>query len=83
MNEKKLMRSRTERVFLGVAGGLGAYFDIDPVLVRIFFVLIGLASLGQAALVYFLLALLMPEEPAAVAKGNAFDEDEIVIKEGA
>jgi phage shock protein C len=67
-------------MFLGVAAGLANYLDIDPVLVRLFFVIIGLASFGQALLVYLLLAILMPEENTA-AKANPFDEDEIVIKD--
>jgi phage shock protein C len=67
-------------MFLGVAAGLANYLDIDPVLVRLFFVIIGLASFGQALLVYILLAVLMPEENTA-AKANPFDEDEIVIKD--
>ena len=33
--EKKLYRSRTNRIFAGVFGGLGEYFDIDPVLLRV------------------------------------------------
>jgi phage shock protein C len=67
-------------MFLGVAAGIANYLDIDPVLVRLFFVIIGLASFGQALLVYILLAVLMPEENTA-AKANPFDEDEIVIKD--
>lgn len=34
---RRLLRSRADRVFAGVAGGLGRYFDIDPVIVRIAF----------------------------------------------
>ena len=80
MSEKRLTRPKSDRMFLGVAVGLANYLDIDPVLVRLFFVIIGLASFGQAMLVYLLLAILMPEESTA-AKANPFDEDEIVIKE--
>ena len=82
MSDKKLTRSQSDRMFLGVAGGLADYLSVDPVLVRLFFVLIGLASFGQALLVYMLLAILMPEEKV-VAKANGFDEEEIVIKDAA
>ena len=34
---KKLYRSETDRKIAGVCGGLGEYFDIDPVLFRIIF----------------------------------------------
>lgn len=80
MSDKRLTRSKSERIFLGVAGGLADYFNLDPVLVRLFFVLFALASHGQGLIVYLLLAILMPEQKTT-AKANAFDEDEIVIKE--
>ncbi len=35
--KKKLYRSRTNKVFGGLIGGLGEYFDIDPVLLRVLF----------------------------------------------
>ena len=81
MSEKRLTRSRSDRMFLGVAAGIANYLDIDPVLVRLFFVLIGLSTLGKALLIYLLLAIIMPEEGQVTAKGHPFDEDEIVIKE--
>ena len=80
MSDKRLVRSKSDRMFLGVAGGLGEYFNLDPVLVRLFFVLFGLATHGQALLVYLLLAILMPETKNT-AKANAFSEDEIIIKD--
>lgn len=81
MSDKRLTRSKSERMFLGVAGGLADYFNLDPVLVRLFFVLFGLATPhAHALLVYVLLAILMPEEKTT-AKAKPFDEDEIVIKD--
>jgi phage shock protein C len=80
MENKRLMRSRSDRMFHGVAGGLGAYLNIDPVLVRLFFVLMGFATQGQALLVYVILAVLMPEEPQRAAKSHDPVEEEIVIK---
>lgn len=63
-----LRRSRTDRVVAGVAGGLGHYFGIDPVLVRIGFVILVLAG-GSGILIYLIAWLVMPaaaagEEPA-------------------
>lgn len=77
MNNKKLVRSREDRVFFGVCGGLAAYLNIDPVLVRLFFVLLTLST-GYGPIVYILLALLMPEDKP-VAKAHGFDDEEIVI----
>lgn len=63
METKKLYRSKKNRMIAGVCGGLGDYFNIDPTLVRLLFVLIGLA-VGGGFLLYLLLWLIMPEEPA-------------------
>lgn len=81
MNDKKLMRSTDDRMLFGVAGGLAHYLNIDPVLVRLFFVLLTLST-GYAPIIYLFLALLMPEDKP-VAKANGFDEEEIVIKDAA
>ena len=58
--ELKLRRSRTDRVLGGVAGGLGRYLGIDPILVRIGFVV--LLFTGSGFLVYILCWILIPEE---------------------
>jgi hypothetical protein len=39
MSDKKLFRSMDDRMFFGVASGLAHYLNVDPVLVRLFFVL--------------------------------------------
>lgn len=62
---KKLVRSRNDRMIVGVCGGLAEYFQIDPVLVRLAFAIFTLAG-GAGPLAYLLLAILMPlenEEP--------------------
>lgn len=83
MSEKKLVRNTNEQMFLGVAAGIADYFNIDPVIVRLIFVLMALTG-GHGILIYFVLALIMPASgggETVSAKGNAFDEEEIVIKE--
>ena len=62
MNGKKLYRIRTGRKILGVCGGLANYFDIDPTIVRVVFALIGLFW-GAGFLAYFIMALVIPENP--------------------
>ena len=64
--EKKLYRSRRYRVFGGVAGGLATYFSIDPILVRVIFVLVSLMH-GLGLLAYIILWIVIPEEPFEVA----------------
>lgn len=61
-NVKRLYRSRTDRWFAGVCGGLGHYFGIDPTVVRALFVLFGLV-VGGGILAYLLLWLIIPLEP--------------------
>ncbi|MFN2136618.1 MAG: PspC domain-containing protein [Candidatus Promineifilaceae bacterium] len=81
MSEKRLMRSLDDKMFLGVAGGIADYVNIDPVIVRLLFVILTLFH-GWGLIIYFVMALIMPQEESPVsAKANAFDEEEIVIKD--
>lgn len=59
MQTKRLLRSRDQRVVAGVAGGIATYFEIDPVIVRLVFVVLGLAN-GVGVLLYLLLWLIVP-----------------------
>lgn len=61
METKRLFRSRTNRSIAGVCGGLGEYFNVDPTLVRLLFVVFALAG-GPGLLAYIILWLIMPEE---------------------
>lgn len=61
---RKLYRTRTNRMIAGVCGGLGEYLSIDPTFVRLFFVLLALSN-GIGVLVYFLMWILVPPEDAA------------------
>ena len=60
MTEKRLVRSTTDSMVAGVASGLAKYFDVDPTLVRIIFVILALAG-GPGVLIYLILWLVMPE----------------------
>jgi phage shock protein C len=60
--QTRLTRSTTDKMLLGVCGGLGNYFAIDPVLVRLVFVLTTLTS-GAGLPIYIILAIVMPREP--------------------
>jgi phage shock protein C len=68
---KRVYRSKSERVLAGVCGGLGEYFNIDPTLVRILFILFALV-VGGGILLYIILWILIPEEPQVA--GDAEDE---------
>ena len=58
---KKLTRSTDDKMVSGVAAGLADYMNIDPVLVRLFFVLAALSH-SYGLLIYFLLWIMMPQE---------------------
>ena len=59
---KKLWRSRYDRKIAGVCGGLANYFGIDPLWMRIIFIVFFLAF-GTALIAYLVLWLLIPLEP--------------------
>jgi phage shock protein C len=61
-DEKRLRKSRTDRMLDGVCGGIGAYFGIDATLVRVGFVLLTFFG-GAGILLYLAGMILMPIEP--------------------
>lgn len=79
MNDKRLIRSRNNRMLFGVCAGLADYLNVDPVIIRLLAVLLTLWN-GVGLLVYLVLAIVMPQEADATPKANTFDEEEIVIK---
>jgi len=65
--EKRLYRSRSDRMISGVCGGLARYFDMDPVIIRIIFVLLLFAH-GLGILAYIVLAIVVPQEGSKAAE---------------
>lgn len=60
--EKKLYKSNTNKVIDGVCGGIGEYFNIDPTLVRLAWVVF-CALGGSGLLAYIIMAIIMPSRP--------------------
>jgi phage shock protein C len=58
--QKRLRRSRNERVIAGVCGGLGEYFGLDPVILRILWLVLVLAY-GTGVIAYIICWIAMPE----------------------
>ena len=59
---KRLMRSRKDRMIAGVCGGIAEYFNLDPTLVRIIYVLVSIFSVAfPGILVYIILWIIVPE----------------------
>ncbi len=62
MAPKRLYRSSRERILGGVAGGIGDYFDVDPTLVRLAWILLAFAG-GVGILAYIVAWIIIPEAP--------------------
>lgn len=59
---RRLRRSRTDRQIAGVMGGLAEYFDLDPTLLRVIYVIGSIVSAAfPGLLVYLVLWLVIPE----------------------
>jgi phage shock protein C len=58
--ERRLYKSRENRKIAGVCGGIGEYFDIDPVIVRLLVVIFTLAG-GAGLIGYIIAAIIIPE----------------------
>lgn len=67
--EKRLYRSYTDKMLGGVCGGLGEYFDIDPVIIRVLFVVAVLFG-GGGILAYIILWIVIPQKPFTLPKQN-------------
>lgn len=61
MNHRKLYRSESDKKLLGVCGGIAEYFDVDPTVVRLGWVLFSLLG-GSGLLAYIIAAIIMPTE---------------------
>lgn len=61
MANKKLTRSRKDRVISGVCGGLANYFGLDTVIIRVAF-LVAFLGAGTGLLLYLILWVVMPNE---------------------
>ncbi|WP_068268856.1 PspC domain-containing protein [Caviibacter abscessus] len=60
MTNKNLYRSSTNKKIFGIAGGIGEYFNIDPTIVRVLWLLS--IFLGLPIIIYFILYFIIPEQ---------------------
>ena len=67
--ERKLYRSRSDRVVGGVCGGLARYFGIDSTIVRLIFVLLVFAN-GLGVLAYIIMAIIVPLESSETTESK-------------
>jgi phage shock protein C len=66
---RRLMRSSRERMWAGVAGGMGEYFEIDPSLVRLLWVAATVVSGGLAVAVYIFFWIILPRDDRQIGGG--------------
>jgi phage shock protein PspC (stress-responsive transcriptional regulator) len=69
-SDKKLYRSRTQKMIGGVCGGLAEYFEIDVSVVRVLWVIGTLLSIGLGVLAYLVMLIVFPEGPEELDNKN-------------
>lgn len=63
---KKLYKNRENRVLLGVIGGIGEYFEVDPVILRVGWIFIFFATgIVPGIIAYILAGLIIPKKPVS------------------
>ena len=58
---RKLVRSTTDRKLAGVCGGLAEYFNLDPTLIRVLFVVLAVLG-GSGIIIYLAMWILVPSQ---------------------
>ncbi len=66
-----LRRSATDRMIAGVCGGIAQTLQVDPTIVRLLAVLLALSSMGTVVLIYIIMAVVMPVDPASMGAPGA------------
>ncbi len=59
---RKLYPSRSNRQLAGVCGGLAEYFNLDPTLIRVLFVILAVLG-GSGVILYIALWIIVPKQP--------------------
>jgi len=70
-NNVRFIKSRDNRVFTGILGGLAAYLGLSPRLLRVCFFLI-VWTFNWMAVIYFILMFVMPEENESYEEAGSF-----------
>lgn len=61
--QKRLYRSKTNRIFAGICGGLGEYMNVDPVMLRLIWTLIVIfTGIFPGVIAYFIAIFIVPEK---------------------
>ena len=80
MSEKKLYRSRNDRVIAGVCAGVGKYLDVDPVIIRLIWAATILLA-GTGIFLYVVAWIIMPEEPVQMPSEEKKTDSDFIDSE--
>jgi phage shock protein C len=73
--EKKLYRSSNDKVLAGVCGGIGEYFVVDSVIIRLLWVVFTLMG-GAGLIAYIIAAIIVPANPSGYSAGDSYARSE-------
>lgn len=69
---RKLYRSRENKILAGVCGGVGEYFQIDPVIIRLLWIVLSLVW-GFGVILYIIAIFIIPPQP----QGNRYSDEHL------
>lgn len=76
MVQKKLTRSKKDKIIAGVCGGLGEYFEVDPTIIRLVFVILTIWG-GVGVIIYIIAFFVLPESAEEKAVKNEKLEEKV------
>lgn len=75
--DNRLYRSEENKVVFGIMGGLGERFDIDPTILRVFYIFISVfTAIFPGILAYFLMALVIPKKTKSKTNSEKVENTE-------
>lgn len=78
---KRLYKSEN-KMLCGVCSGIAEYFNLDPTIIRLIWVIIGIASVGVGLVAYIICAIIIPNRPSSNAdwdtmkRANEYKEED-------
>jgi phage shock protein C len=72
--DKKLYKSSNDKVLAGVCGGIGEYFAVDSVIIRLLWVVFTLIG-GAGLIAYIIAAIIIPSNPSYNSSENSYTRE--------
>ncbi len=72
MEYKTLKKSKNDKVLAGVCGGIAHYFNLDPIVIRVLFLVFSLMA-GTGIFLYVVLAIIIPTETTHYSEYHSYD----------